>query len=135
LRTDYPHRGCAAQLAWPICIPVPGSPAMNDPRLDAIRHVIQEDVGRRGLATDPASNLITACADDLAAACASLAATPDPAIAVVTGFFIPLADPPCGETDGPLGALFLARALAPLGIKVVLVTDAFCAPALQAGVA
>src|SRR5207249_4738871 len=50
-----------------------------------------------------------------------------------TGFFIPTAQPPAGETDGPLGALFLARALIPLGIRVILVTDAFCERALQAG--
>ncbi len=41
--------------------------------------------------------------------------------------------PACGETDGPLGALFLARALTPLGIRVALITDAFCKAALQAG--
>ena len=52
---------------------------------------------------------------------------------VVTGFFIAHADPPCGETDGPLGALFLARALTPLGIRVALITDAFCKNALQVG--
>ena len=51
----------------------------------------------------------------------------------MTGFFIPHANPPCGETDGPLGALFLARALVPLGIRVALITDAFCCPALEAG--
>src|SRR5205807_10304259 len=39
------------------------------------------------------------------------------------------------EPDGPLGALFLARALVPLGIKVVLATDGFCARALEAGLA
>ena len=52
---------------------------------------------------------------------------------VVTGFFIPTAQPPCGETDGPLGAVFLARALFPLGVRVVIATDAFCAAAVQAG--
>ncbi len=51
----------------------------------------------------------------------------------MTGFFIPHAQPPCGETDGPLGAIFLARAGQALGIKVVLVTDAFCRRALEAG--
>ena len=60
---------------------------------------------------------------------------PNPAVAVVTGFYIPHATPPCGETDGPLGALFLARALTPLGIRVALVTDTFCARALQVGLA
>ena len=106
---------------------------MSDPRLTAIRDVIQEDVGNRGLRTDPAANLVTACADDFEAACRSLAGAERPALGVVTGFFIPQAQPPCGETDGPLGALFLARALVPLGVKVVLATDAFCARALEVG--
>jgi D-glutamate cyclase len=101
--------------------------------LSAIRDLIQQDPGRRGLATDPASNLLTACADDFAGACRSLANTSHPAVAVVTGFFIPTAHPPCGETDGPLGALFLARALVPLGVRVALLTDDFCRPALEAG--
>src|SRR5262249_25656825 len=56
-----------------------------------------------------------------------------PSLVVVTGFWIPQGTPPAGETDGPLGALFLARALAPLGIRIVLATDAFCLKALAAG--
>ncbi len=106
---------------------------MSDARLDALRDLIQEDVGNRGLRADPADNLVTRTAGDFAAACASVAAAPHPGLAVVTGFYIPTAEPPCGETDGPLGALYLARALAPLGVFVVLATDPFCAPALEAG--
>src|SRR5438034_9113577 len=108
---------------------------MSDCVLDSIRDLIQEDVGNRGLRKDPAANLITACAADFAAACASLATTPKAAVGIVTGFYIPHAQPPCGETDGPLGALFLARALTPLGIRVVLATDSFCAKALEIGLA
>jgi hypothetical protein len=106
---------------------------MSDAVLTRMRDLIQEDVNGRGLRTDPAANLVNACPDDFAAACHSLASAARPALAVVTGFLIPRADPPCGETDGPLGALFLARALVPLGIKVALVTDTFCKRALQAG--
>lgn len=108
---------------------------MSDARLDAVRDVIQEDVGNRGLRTDPADNLVTRTAGDFAAACRSVAEHPLPALCVVTGFYIPHADPPCGETDGPLGAVFLARALVPLGVKVVLATDAFCRRGLEAGLA
>jgi len=108
---------------------------MNDRVLTALRDLTQEDIGRRGLATDPACNLLTACAGDFMRACRHIAGTPHPAIAVVTGFYIPHAQPPAGETDGPLGALFLARALVPLGMRVVLVTDAFCARALEVGLA
>jgi hypothetical protein len=106
---------------------------MSADPLDLIGAIIQEDVGNRGLRTDPVANLITACSGDFHAACRSIAGTPHAAIAVVTGFFIAHGRPPCGETDGPLGALFLARALTPLGIRVVLASDAFCIPALEAG--
>lgn len=92
--------------------------------LNRLRNVVQEDVGNRGLRTDPHENLISAWADDFAAACRSLAAAPHGCVAVMTGFPIPHAQPPCHETDGPLGAIFLARALQPLGSSVSLITDA-----------
>ncbi len=101
--------------------------------LDNLRALIQRDVNNRGLARDPHANLFTACRDDFANACHSIAETPQPVLFIVTGFFIPHAQPPCGETDGPLGAIFLARAGQSLGIKVVLVTDAFCRRALESG--
>jgi hypothetical protein len=107
---------------------------MSDPRLQAICDLIQEDAGNRGLRADPADNLITRTAGDFEVACTSIAEHPFSAVTVVTGFFIAHADPPCGETDGPLGALFLARALVPLGFRMTLLTDPFCQKALQAGV-
>ncbi len=106
---------------------------MTSPIMETIRDIIQEDVGKRGLRADPTSNLITACEGDFASACESLAATANAKVAVVTGFYIPHAQPACGETDGPLGAIFLARALTPLGIQVVLATDSFCQRALEVG--
>jgi D-glutamate cyclase len=108
---------------------------MTDAILDSLRETIQHDVAQRGLRTDPVDNLITRTTGDFAAACRSMAGTPDAVVAVVTGFFIAHAVPPCGETDGPLGAVFLARALVPLGIRVILASDAFCVRALEAGVA
>jgi hypothetical protein len=106
---------------------------MSDPRLDAIRDLIQEDINHRGLRTDPKENLITACANDFRNACRSLAEARNPAVILVAGFYIPHGQPPAGETDGPLGAVFLARALAPLGMRVVLISDLFCEQALTAG--
>jgi hypothetical protein len=103
--------------------------------LDALRDLIQEDVNNRGLRADSSRNLVNAYPGDFRAACQSLAQPERPYLAVVTGFFIPTATPPAGETDGPLGALFLARALLPLGCRVALVTDDFCARALHAGLA
>lgn len=106
---------------------------MNEALLDRLRDLIQQDVCRRGLCTDPARNLVNACPEDFGRACQSLAEHPQPLLAIVTGFFIPTGQPPCGETDGPLGAVFLARALTPLGIRVVIATDGFCMKAIQAG--
>jgi D-glutamate cyclase len=101
--------------------------------LDAIRDIIQQDVNQRGLCADPADNLITACPGDFAAAAESLADCASPTVGILTGFYIPHAQPPCGETDGPLGAVFLARAFAGLGFRVVLYTDGFCKRALEVG--
>jgi hypothetical protein len=108
---------------------------MIDACLERLAAIVQEDVGNRGLRTEPQRNLITESAGDFAAACRSLAASAAPGLAVVTGFFIPTAQPPAGETDGPLGAIFLARALVPIGVRVALAADAFCIPALHAGLA
>ena len=101
--------------------------------LTELRDLIQDDVGKRGLRTDPERNLVNAYPDDFAAACRNIAEHPAPVLGVVTGFYIPTATPPAGETDGPLGAIFLARALTPLGAQVVLITDDFCERALHAG--
>jgi hypothetical protein len=103
-----------------------------DDKLAAIEALIQEDVGNRGLRTDPVDNLITRTAGDFAAACRSIAQTRNARVAILTGFYVASAEPPCGETDGPLGALFLARAFVPLGIRTLIVTDAFCHGALEA---
>src|SRR5260221_304467 len=106
---------------------------MSSTVLTTMRDLIQADPGKRGLATVPDDNLLTACPADLTSACQSIAWNATARIGIVTGFFIPKADPPAGETDGPLGALFLARALSPLGIGVGIATDDFCMSALDVG--
>jgi len=78
----------------------------TDEKLAAILAAVQIDPGNRGLA-----ELFAYCPDDFAAACHCLVPLPKHAL-VITGFFIPSADPPAYETDGPLGALFLERSLA-----------------------
>ncbi len=135
LRADHADRGGAAGVARPIRVLAEGSANMSDAVLDRLRNLVQEDVGNRGLRSDPERNLISETAGDFRAACADLAGSAAPGLAVVTGFFIPTANPPAGETDGPLGAVFLARALVPLGIRVAIAADGFCIPALQAGLA
>ncbi len=106
---------------------------MSDHLLDEIQAIIQADVNHRGLQTDPGANLITATAAHFPAACRSVAEADRPAVGIVTGFLIPHAQPPAGETDGPLGALFLARVLTELNISVILATDRFAESALAAG--
>jgi hypothetical protein len=105
----------------------------TDEVLRALRDAIQVDVGNRGLARDPVDNLFTACPDDFAAACRSIAEHPAPRIGIVTGFMIPSVEPPTGETDGPPGALFLARSFHHLGIPSVLLSDMAGYSALWAG--
>lgn len=104
-----------------------------DERLRAILDAIQTDVGNRGLARDRTDNLLTACPNDLADACRSIANHAAPRVGIVTGFMIPTVDPPTGETDGPPGALFLAQVFSRLGIPCVLLSDASGYDALWAG--
>src|SRR5262245_28677328 len=104
-----------------------------DQKLTAIRDLIQQDVGNRGLAKDPEKNLINAYPDDFANACVSIAEHPKPSLVVVTGFFIPTATPPAHETDGPLGALYIARVFDKLGIPLVTIAELRCVFAMHAG--
>lgn len=102
-----------------------------DEKLAAILAAVQTDPGNRGLARVPGDNLFTATAGDFQAACRSIAEHDSPILGVVTGFYIPSAMN--WETDGPLGAVFLARAVTSLGIPVQLATDPHNRPALKAG--
>ena len=92
-------------------------------KLAAILAAVQTDPGGRGLAHDPHDNLFTATAGDFERACRSIAEHPKRFLGIVTGFTVPTATPPAGETDGPLGVVFLARALRDL-CPVAVWTDA-----------
>ena len=89
-----------------------------DEKLRAILAAVQVDPGQRGLARDPHDNLFTATEDDFKAACHFILNDSRKDVAIFTGFYIPSATPPAFETDGPLGAVFLARALKSLGYRV-----------------
>ena len=54
-------------------------------------------------------------------------------VVIVTGFCRRSSEGMTAETDGPPGALFLARALLALGIDVRLVSDRYGVPLLEAG--
>nr|WP_255410921.1 glutamate cyclase domain-containing protein [Blastococcus sp. TF02A-26] len=53
-------------------------------------------------------------------------------IGLVTGVHIAWAPRPAAETDGPVGAAVLARALTVLGGEPVVLTDAWCGPVVDA---
>lgn len=95
----------------------------TDEKLAAILAAVQTDPGNRGLARDPHDNLFTATKGDFEAACRNIAEHPNPSVGIVTGFYIPTANPPANETDGPLGSLFFARALLAFGHRSILATD------------
>ncbi len=54
-------------------------------------------------------------------------------VVIITGFYVPVGDPPATETDGPPGALALAKGLRHLGMEVSLLSDEFTLSALKAG--
>src|SRR5690606_22029871 len=54
-------------------------------------------------------------------------------VLIVTGFAVPVGEQIFGETDGPPGALLLAKLLADLGRDVWLLSDAYSLPLLQCG--
>jgi hypothetical protein len=100
--------------------------------LDQIEAVVRRDPAARGLiSSEPLFGPL--CPGHLAQAAADLCKSCGHA-AIVTGFFIPAADPPSAETDGPPGAVVLAIALEAIGVRTTLVTDANCAGALRAAV-
>jgi hypothetical protein len=103
----------------------------TDEKLAAILAAVQTDPGNRGLGKVPGDNLFTTTAGDFQAACRSLAEWP--VAAVFTGFFIPSAVPPSFETDGPLGAVFLVRALTAVGGQATTVGEPLVEKAVQAG--
>jgi hypothetical protein len=101
---------------------------VGDRVLRQIQAIIQRDVNNRGLATDPEENLLTACSNDFVAACHELQ-TARRWVGIITGFYIPATC--AAETDGPFGAVFLARVLAKLRHFVCVMTEDFCLPAVE----
>jgi hypothetical protein len=100
---------------------------------DQILKAIQKDPGNRGLAKNPERNLFNQFPNDFQWACQSIAENLKPRILIVTGFIIPSVSPPLGETDGPLGAVFLSKTLTELAIPVEIWTDSFAISAIAAG--
>ena len=112
-----------AKAFWPM----DQSPHMKL-QLENIQHAVQQDAGDRGLARLE-DNLISRSKGDFENACKSLAI--GSGVVIFTGFYIPTATPPAPETDGPLGALFIARTLASLGRKVAITCEKNCLLAFE----
>jgi len=97
-------------------------------RLDAL---VRRDPSSRGLASyrddagDPIPSDLEAAALDLVAA--------GTRVLLVTGFAIITPDGPRAETDGPLGAIFLAGMLRACEIEVDIATDSLASPLVRAG--
>lgn len=89
-----------------------------------LRHLITADPGGRGLDRIAGRSLVSLSAPDLEAACRSLAGTKRLEVAIVTGFYVARAE--SYETDGPLGAIFLAEVLHRLGAGVTILAEAGC---------
>jgi len=52
-------------------------------------------------------------------------------VGIVTGFYVPYANPPAAETDGPPGAVLLGKALSEIGVEVEFITDSLCENAVR----
>lgn len=98
------------------------------PRIARIASMAGSDVGRGS------ETLMTYSRGDLFRAARHLIAGKEdrPARAlVVTGFYIPKAERPAAETDGPLGALEVCMALRAIGGDAWLVSDECCEPVIR----
>lgn len=101
--------------------------------IEQLEWFIQTDLAGRGIHYLPGENLCTCTHGSLWRAIQFFAEHPGCRVGIVTGFFIPTADPPAPETDGPAGAIFLARGLRRLGYWVDLITDEPCRRPLEQG--
>ena len=104
---------------------------MTDSQWTQLEALIRHDPAGRGVASFQldgrwlAAGHLRLAAEHLAAHAGS--------VAIVTGFSVFDGQRWTAETDGPPGALFLARALLALHIPVTLIGDAYCIPVLEAG--
>ena len=97
--------------------------------VDQIERLVQIDVGRNITA------LFCAARGGLRGAATALVSARSGRVGLITGFYVPEGTPPAAETDGPLGAALLARALAAVGVPCRVATDEPCRGACAAALA
>src|ERR1700758_3553128 len=94
----------------------------HDPHslVDQIERLIHVDVGRN------ISALFDAARGGLWGAASALVSARSGRVGLITGFYVPQGTPPAAETDGPVGAALLAKALEAVGIRCRVATDEPC---------
>lgn len=97
-------------------------------RIERLEAIAQTDTGR-GVGA-----IAAAARGGLNRAARSIASVHGARVAILTGCYIPQAEPPAAETDGPPGAALLGMALTALGMRVRLLTDPLCEPVVRGAV-
>ncbi|MFK7776760.1 MAG: DUF4392 domain-containing protein [Gimesia sp.] len=94
--------------------------------------LIRRDPGKRGL-IDSEVHFGPLCQDHLLQSAFALKQNSSQVV-ITTGFYVPTAEIPAAETDGPPGAVLLALVLEACGFNTSVVTDELCAPVVSATV-
>jgi len=113
---------------------MPESTLKVNKTINRLEWFIQTDLGHRRIRQVPGYNLCTISQGNLYRAVKFLADNPGCQVGIVTGFYVPTANPPAPENDGPPGALFMARGLNQLGYPVLLISDRYCRKPLHQGI-
>jgi D-glutamate cyclase len=95
-------------------------------KLELIEAVMVEGAARNAAALAPYA------AGNLAGFLTTLLQTPNPCIAILSGFWILHSKPPAAETDGPVGAALLGKFFKRLGWRALGVTDVPCEGPMRA---
>jgi hypothetical protein len=97
-------------------------------RINRIEEIIQDNVRNLSWFT----TISRAAVGGLLSAAKSIVQHPQPHICVVTGLYLIHGEPPCCETDGPIGAAHLVAAFNNVGFPCRLLTDRPSAAAIAA---
>ncbi|RUS98049.1 aspartate/glutamate/hydantoin racemase [Dulcicalothrix desertica PCC 7102] len=94
-------------------------------KITQLQAICSQDVGR-GIQA-----LVNVTQGELLGAANSIVNHSSPHVAIITGFFLPHTNPPVAETDGLIGSVQLAASLIRNCVKVRIVTDSSCFPAVK----
>jgi D-glutamate cyclase len=95
-------------------------------KINQLEIICGQDVGR-GI-----QPLVTAAKGGLFGSASSIAKHKNPHVAIISGFYLPDGELAAAETDGIIGCVQVAIALARVGVMVRIVTDVLCFPAIKA---